>query len=171
VFERWTTPEEAAVFQKALSGSGPHDLLAALHHARLRAGVLEVPGIQQMGARVLARRSRIVWYARDVQTKSGRQIVVAIDEPDVFGEHMSRKELLEDTRPPQSVFTLVDIRFAADGTAIGRVGGPDQVVYNASKKTVELKDFDAATPRLTQIKAGFFVGAPSHQPASALAGR
>src|SRR5207244_3108602 len=50
------------------------------------AGVVLVPGVQALGARVRSRRTRIVQFAREIQTPAGRQVVVATDQHLGFGE-------------------------------------------------------------------------------------
>ena len=87
VIERWSTDEESDRLHDTLMQAGDDKMdqmiaaLQALQHTHRRAGIMELPGFQGLGTRAMSRRSRIVQFARDIWTPSGRQVIVALDQP------------------------------------------------------------------------------------------
>src|SRR5689334_6839746 len=121
VIQRWSTDTERDDLRGTLRTSGPTALLAAVHKVLQRpVGVVVIPGIPGAGARVRTRQARNVVYAREVDTPKGRQVIVATDQYLAFGEPTLNW-------PSDYEFTLLDVRFGADGTGVGKLAGPDKL--------------------------------------------
>jgi hypothetical protein len=157
VIEHWSTDGESDALNNMLTQAGPDKLIAALSRPRPRAGVIEFPGVQATGARARGRQSQVFQFARDIKTAKGRQIIVAMIEPVRLGEHPTIRDLANDTRP-KSAFTLIDIRFGADGKGIGKLADAAKVVYNKKTGTIELANYDQEPVRLTGVKSELFNG-------------
>jgi hypothetical protein len=146
VIERWATEAEQEKLHLAAAG-GPDKLLDALKSSTPRpSGALLSPGVQGTGSRARERRRHALWFAHEVKTPTGRQIIIATDEHLGFGEGRDK------SRVAKNEFTLIDIRFAADGTGVGKIGLADQVTYNKATKTIELANYDKALSWLVDVK-------------------
>jgi hypothetical protein len=109
-------------------------------------GVVLIPGIQGAGARVRTPRPKNVLFAREVTTPKGRQVIVATDQALAFGEPTR-------TWPSDYEFTLLDIRFGADGTGVGKLARPGKVIYNKNTKSIEIDDYAAQPVRLADVRS------------------
>jgi len=145
--ERWSTDEELDTLLGALAKGGPGGLRAVLERQRRRAGVLLMPGVQAHGERARTRTPKNLWFARQIVTPAGRQVILASSERLGLGE--SRL----DARKEVSEFSLMDIRFGPDGTGVGKVAAAGDVVLNPRTKSLELKGFDTKPARLVDVKS------------------
>jgi len=147
LIERWSTDAERDALQGTLVDRGPADLLAALHkNVKRRAGVVLLPGVPNLGARVRTRTPKNVLFAREVVTKAGRQLVFATDQHIGVGEPRiySRAELQE--------FNLLDIRIGPDGKGVGKLGLAANVAYNKQTNTFEVADYGKQPVRLIDVR-------------------
>ncbi|HET9595231.1 MAG TPA: hypothetical protein VFP65_06605 [Anaeromyxobacteraceae bacterium] len=143
--ERWSTEKEYDELLRALEKGRPAELLSVLERQPLRAGVLLMPGVQAHGDRARTRTPKNLKFAREIITPAGRQVILASDERLGLGESAldARKEACE--------FSLMDIRFGPDGTGVGKVAAARDVIYDAKKKTLELRDYDGKPARLVHV--------------------
>lgn len=158
VVERWSTDAESEKLHDALLHGGPDKLVEIIQHTRVRTGVVQVPGIQTSGARVLDRRSYILKYAHQITTPTGRHVIVAINEGVVVGKLIGLADLRAVKGPPKPEITLIDIRFGPDGKGIGKVAFASKVTYNEKTKTIELGNYDKEPVRLAEVKSEKFSG-------------
>ena len=114
-----------------------------------RAGVVLVPGIPNGGARALTRHPTNLWFADEIETPTGRRIVVAADHYMAFGQPTLNW-------PANYEFSLLDIRFAADGTGVGKVASGVSVAYNKKTNTIEAANYDKLPARLIEVKPAKF---------------
>ena len=136
VIERWSTDAERDRLVAVLKEKGPDALMSALQKLR-RVGYIRTPG-------------RIGWdlhFARDIKREDGRQVVIATDRPMSFWEASRRP------RSSDYDFTLVDIRFDADGKGTGKLAVAAKVNYNQKTGTVEIEDFGIEPVRLTEVRS------------------
>jgi hypothetical protein len=142
--ERWSSDEELASVREALKH--PDRTESAFLRAWHRTGVLMSPGVHGVGARSRLRRTTGLLFARDIKTPAGRQVVFATDHDLGFGQS---KEYMA---PTDYQFTLIDIRFGADGKGVGKVGTAKDVAYNQATRMIELQNFDSQPVRLAEVK-------------------
>jgi hypothetical protein len=136
VIERWSTDAERDRLVQVLKEKGSDALMSALQKMR-RVGYIRTPG-------------RIGWdlhFARDIKRDDGRQVVIATDRPMSFWEASRRP------RSADYDFTLVDIRFDADGKGTGKLAVAAKVDYNEKTGTVEIEDFGIEPVRLTEVRS------------------
>jgi hypothetical protein len=159
---RWSTDEELQDLRSALGETAPKTILPAFRKVRPEAGVLMMPGMQGLGERVRLRWALPFQYARQIDTPSGRQVVIATDHHFRFGEPPAPRvdySATDGPRPigtladpvPDPEFTLLDIRFGPDGKGVGKMVPAAKVGYNAAKKTYEINDFTAQPVRLKAV--------------------
>jgi hypothetical protein len=147
LIQHWSSDEERDSLHGTLLEDGPGALLPAIQRVLKRpAGVVVIPGIPGAGARVRTRQARNVVFARDVDTPKGRQVIVATDQYLAFGEPTLNW-------PSDYEFTLLDVRFGADGTGVGKLAGPDKLVYNKITQVIEIGDYAAQPVRLTEVRS------------------
>ena len=158
VIERWSTDEESDRLHDTLMQAGKDKMdqmiaaLQTLQHTHRRAGIMELPGFQGLGARALTRRSRVVQFARDLWTASGRQVIVALDQPVTIDQPITTiRRTPSDRQPPQREFQLIDIRFGQDGKGIGKVATAGMVTYNPATRTIELANYGKQPVRLMDV--------------------
>lgn len=144
--ERWSTDEELESVRAALSHGDGAAVLDALRRHHSRVGVLLLPGVQGRGARVRERTPKNLLFAREVNTPTGRRVLVISDQ------HLGLGESQLDARKEAYEFNLVDIRMGAAGTGIGKVLTAADVVYDPSTRSLEAKDYDALPARLRDVK-------------------
>jgi hypothetical protein len=145
--ERWSKDGDGEKLGAAIAG-GPEKLLDTLKTLGMPIGVIISPGIQASGARARERRSQSLLYARDIKTASGRQVVFATDE------HLGFGELGKDrVRSEKNEFTIVDIRFGADGKGTGKIALVDHVGYNKQTRSIEIADYDKQPVGLVNMVA------------------
>jgi len=178
VIRQWSSEADVEKLRKSLVSIGGSKSVPAFASALPEAGVVLLPGVQALGARVRDRRSTQVEFAREIATPTGRQIVIGTDQHLAFGELLPsrRMGLGSDRRlggrkaylspagadrearvsagaeDPTPEFTLLDIRIGPDGKGVGKMATAANVVYNESKKIFEIKNFDAAPVRLTEVR-------------------
>jgi hypothetical protein len=161
LIERWSTDDDLENLRAALLTRG-----AAFQRARPEAGVVLMPGVQSLGARVLARRTLPIQFARQIDTPAGRQVVIATNQHLGFGEPPARTQvvLATDQRPDsgertgnapprEPEFTLLDIRLGPDGKGVGKLAPAAKVVYNQVKKIFEIENYTAQPVRLSEVKS------------------
>jgi hypothetical protein len=87
-------------------------------------------------------------YARNIERPDhSRQVVIATDRPIGFWEARNQ---------PRSIdykFTLIDIRFDADGKGVGKLGFATKISVNKETKTIELENFGIEPVRLTDVNS------------------
>ena len=166
LIRRWSTDEDLESLRAALIESGQGTLLPVFQKARPEAGVLLLPGVQGLGARVRTRRTLAVQFAREIETPAGRQVVVATDQHLGFGEppastqvviateqHPDSGEKTGNAPSPDPEFTLLDVRFGPDGKGVGKLAPAAKVVYNPVKKIFEIENYAAQPVRLSGVKS------------------
>src|SRR5262249_55528005 len=139
------------------------------------AGIVLVPGMQALGARVRDRRPLPVQFARDIVTPSGRQIVIATDHRIGLGEPQPSSRLgggadrlaagraadgplarsaaeIAVEASSQPAFMLLEIRLGPDGKGVGKTASATNVIYDKDKKTFEIENYDAAPVRLSDVR-------------------
>jgi len=145
IIERWATDKDRDELHDALTHRGPETLLSGLHAMHTPAGVLLVPGIPNGGARALTRHPTNLWFADEIHTPAGRQIVIASDRYMAFGQPTLNW-------PTDYAFSLLDIRFTAEGTGVGKVASDTNVAFNQKTNTIEATNFDMLPVRLIEVK-------------------
>jgi len=145
MIERWSTDTELEDLRAALAKGGSEGLLPALQGMRRRAGVLMMPGVGNVGARARLRRPVNLYFAHEIKTPKGRQIIFATDHFLAFGKPTAEW-------PEDFEFSLLDVRFAADGTGVGKVAASSKVADNKQTKTIEADGYDALPPGLIDVK-------------------
>ena len=174
VIRRWSSDADAENLRKAL-GSISADPSTPTFRPVPEAGTVLVPGVQALGARVLGRRPLSVQFARETVTPAGRQIVIATDRRIALGEPQPSSRLgvgfdrlaagkTADAAPARSAaeiaadaashpeFMLLEIRLGPDGKGVGKVASAADVVFNTDKKIFEIKNFNAAPTRLSDVR-------------------
>ena len=158
VIERWSTDEESDSLRDTLMQVGADKLesmigtLQTIQHTHRRVGIMQLPGWQGLGPLRASRRSRVVQFARDVWTASGRQVIVALDQPVTIEQPITT--ILgkpSDRQPAPREFQLIDIRFGPDGKGIGKTATAGMLTYNKATKTIELANFGKQPVRLTDV--------------------
>jgi hypothetical protein len=148
--ERWSADEEVAALKGPLMQGAVDRLLLALPAPAHRVGVVLLPGVQGHGARVRMRTPKNLVFAREVMTPTGRRVIVAA------GEHLGIGEPRLDARKEVQGFDVMDIRFGADGTGIGKVATATDVVFDPTAKTLEIKAYETQPVRLVDVKSNRF---------------
>ena len=146
VIERWAAGKDRSDLEDALTHRGPDSLLPGLHAMHRPAGVLLVPGVPNGGARALTRHPTNLWFADEIETPAGRQIVIAADHYMAFGQPTLNW-------PSAYEFSLLDIRFSADGTGVGKVASAANVAYNKRTNTIEAVNSETLPVRLIEVKS------------------
>ena len=144
--ERWSTDEARAALVAALK-SGPDKLLPALEKLKYRNGVLTMPGVQGAGPRVRSPRPRNLVFTQQIETPTGRRIIVAADRHVGLGDY-ERWGISEEPE-----FTLIEIRLPKDGAGIGKAAVASNVAYNSEKNVFEIAGYEKAPVRLKDITA------------------
>jgi hypothetical protein len=145
MIERWSTDQEGDQLAAALS-RGPEGLLTALQGLRRRVGVLLIPGVQGSGARARIRHPLNLYFARQIVTPKGRQMILAADHPLAFGQPTVKW-------PSEFEFSLLDVRFATDGTGVGKVAAAGRLAYNKETHSIEAANYDSLPARLLEMKS------------------
>jgi len=160
VIESWSTEAEREKLLRTTIDSGPARLLPALQIVTRRAGFVQSPGRQGLGARARERRAHNFQFAQEIKTATGRQVVIATDQHLGFGE---------PARTPRSSdyeFTLIDIRFGPDGVGVGKMATESSVAYNKEKKAIELGNYGTLPEQLSAVRSEPW--RPSHPRLAAL---
>jgi hypothetical protein len=148
LIQHWSTDGERESLVRTLIKGGPDMLLPALQNLHRRAGVVLMPGVQELGARTRTRTPRNLLFARDIMTPKGRRIIAAAGQHLGIGEP-ARHARLNETEE----FTLIDIRFGPDGKGIGKLAKADDVVYDKTMNVLEVKDYADKPVRLADVRA------------------
>jgi hypothetical protein len=159
VIERWSTDEESDSLRDTLKQAGADKLdamieaLQTIQHTHRRVGIMQLPGWQGLGPLRASRRSRVVQYARDLWTPSGRQVIVALDQPVTIEQPITTilGTPAADRQSPPREFQLIDIRFGPDGKGVGKTATAGMLTYNKATKTIELADFGKQPVRLLDV--------------------
>jgi hypothetical protein len=158
VIERWSTDEESDSLRDTLmqaGGNNPDQMMGTLQtiqHTHRRVGIMELPGWQGLGAIRSSRRSRVVQFARNIMTPSGRQVIVALDQPVTIEQPVTTILGPASGRvPAPHEFQLIDIRFGPDGKGIGKTATADMLTYNKETRTIELANFGKQPARLIDV--------------------
>jgi len=147
VIERWSTDAEREALQRELRDTDPSAVLLGLGKVFRRAGVVQMPGAQGLGARARDRRVRNVKFAQEIVTPTGRQVIVVTDQHLGFGE-LGR--YFESSQPE---FTLLDIRIGPDGKGVGKLAPAAKVTFNARTHALEVADYASQPVRLTGVRS------------------
>lgn len=144
--EEWSSDAELAPLRGAIERADTAALLSSLQHQRRRVGVVLLPGVQGRGARSRMQTPRNLLLAREVKTAAGRQVIAITDERLGLGDPAI------EARMTVKEFNLIDIRFGADGTGIGKVATSGNVVFSPATGLLEAKDYATQPPRLLDVK-------------------
>jgi hypothetical protein len=145
IIERWSSDAERDEMRAAFTTKGAASLLATLRGIGRPAGVMLIPGVPAAGARARLRHPINLYFARQLETAKGRQIVAATDHYLALDEPTVKW-------PSEVEFSLLDIRFAADGTGVGKVAAGAELAYNAKTRTIEVGDYEARPARLIEVR-------------------
>ena len=149
VIGRWSTQAEFENVRRpimAMTKNGPAAVLGLLEKVRVHNGYVLTPGIQGTGERALGRRSWIIDFAREVDTPTGRRIVVASQD------HLPIGEFPRDAaRGTAHRVDVLDIRLDRNGNGIAKLADASKVVFNKSIKIIEINKFDAEPLRVTNV--------------------
>lgn len=144
---RWSSDEELNRLREPLQVGDATRMLSILQQSRRPVGVVFLPGIQGHGARALSRTPRTLWLARELATPTGRQVIA------VAGEHLGIGEPPLQAREPVTEFSLIDIRFGADGVGVGKVVPAADVRFNPTTRMLETRNYEAHPVRLSGVKS------------------
>jgi len=144
--ERWSTDAEREKLRRELRDDNPAALLAGLGKVFRRAGVVQMPGAQGVGARARTRRARNLKFAQEIKTSTGRQVILVADQHLGFGESG------RDFESSQPEFTLVDIRIGPDGKGVGKLAPAAKVTYNKKTQSFEIENYASLPVRLTDVR-------------------
>jgi hypothetical protein len=144
---RWSSDDELNRLREPLQVGDATRMLSILQQFRKPVGVVFLPGIQAHGARALSRTPKTLWLARELVTPTGRQVIA------VAGEHLGFGEPPLETRESVAEFSLIDIRFGADGVGVGKVVPAADVRLNPTTRMLETKNYEAHPVRLTGVKS------------------
>ena len=144
--EQWSSDAELDRLREPLQHADADRLLSLLHSHRRRVGVVLTPGVQGHGARARTQTRHNLLFARAVQTAAGRQVIAIADE------HLGVGELPLDARKWTPEFNLIDIRFSADGTGVGKVVSAADVAFSPKTGMLEAKDFGKHPARLVDVR-------------------
>jgi len=145
IIQRWATDKDRSELQDVLSQRGPEGLLPGLHAMHRPVGVLFIPGVPNGGSRALTPRPINLWFADQVETPKGRRVVIAADHELAFGQPTLNW-------PAGYEFSLLDIRFSADGTGIGKVASATKVLFDPKTNLLEAGNYDRLPIRVIEIK-------------------
>jgi len=169
VIERWSTDEESDSLRDTLLQAGADTLdtmigtLQTIQHSHRRVGIMELPGWQGFGPLRASRRSRIVQFARNIMTPSGRQVIVGIRpenfedasivQPDMRSHGITFNATIEDV---ESMGSDVFVYFTQDGGLSATTDQLADLAQDSGKGDIVAGD-ETVTARLdpvTHIKEG-----------------
>jgi hypothetical protein len=145
--ERWSTDAERDSLRRTLDQRNPAALLAGLGKVFRRAGVVQMPGAQGLGARARTRRVRNLKFAQEIKTPTGHQVIVVADQ------HLGFGELGRDFESSQPEFALVDIRFGSDGKGVGKLAPAAKVTFNPRTHMFEVANYASQPVRLSDVRS------------------
>jgi hypothetical protein len=136
--ERWSMDAEREALRGTLIDKGPDALLAALQKIKPRVGFMRRP-------------TSLAWdlyYAREVKREDGtRQIILASDRPITF------REVANSTRSKDYAFTIIDIRFDAEGKGTGELAPAAKVTFNKATNHIEIESYASRPIDLINVKS------------------
>jgi hypothetical protein len=136
--ERWSTDDERERLRTTLIEKGPDALLVALQKTKPRVGFMRMPNTLGWD----------LYYARDIKRDDGtRQVILASDRPIGF------REVANQTRSKNYAFTIVDIRFDAEGKGTGELAPAAKVTFNAKTNHIEIENYSARPLDLINVKS------------------
>jgi hypothetical protein len=136
--ERWSTDEERNKLRDTLVERGPGKLLDALQSIKPRAGFM----------RTSSSIGYDLYYARQFVKEDGsRRVILATNR------RMSFAELRNAGRSTDYEFTLIEMRFPAQGKGEGKWAPAVKIKYDQETKTVELENYGIEPIRLNEITA------------------
>jgi len=145
IIERWSSDAERDEMRTAFTTKGAGSLLATLHGIGRPAGVMLIPGVPAAGARARLRHPINLYFARQITTPTGRQIVAATDHYLALDEPTVKW-------PSEVEFSLLDIRFTAGGTGVGKVAAGAELAYNSKTRTIEVGNYATRPARLIEVR-------------------
>ncbi|PYR88208.1 MAG: hypothetical protein DMF84_28855 [Acidobacteria bacterium] len=145
MIERWSTDKQLDALRGALAKDGSQGLLPVLQGMIRRAGVVLIPGVQASGARARLRHPFNVYFARQIETPKGRQVILGADHYLAFGQPTA-------DWPADFEFSLLDIRIGPDGRGVGKMARAGNVTYNKDAKTIEVADYGKVPAQLTEVR-------------------
>jgi hypothetical protein len=145
--ERWSTDAERESLRGRLDENNTNTLLLGLGKVFRRAGVVQMPGAQAVGARARTRRVRNLKFAQEIKTSTGRQVILVADQ------HLGFGELGRDFESWQPEFTLVDIRFGPDGKGVGKLAPAADVTFNTRTHMFEVENYSSQPVRLSNVRS------------------
>jgi hypothetical protein len=146
VIEHWSTEAERQEIKAAIDADhSPMSLLNGIQTVRRRVGFILSAGLQTTGSRARLRRARNLQFAQEIDTPTGRRIIVAMDQ------HWGLGEPTRDFRAAGREFTLIDVRLGADGKGVGKIVPAGSVTFNPSTRSFDVDNFAAQPVRLTDV--------------------
>jgi hypothetical protein len=145
--ERWSTDAERESLRGTLDDKNTTALLLGLGKVFRRAGVVQMPGAQAVGARARTRRVRNLKFAQEIETPTGRQVILVADQ------HLGFGELGRDFESSQPEFTLVDIRFGPEGKGTGKLASAAKVTFNTRTHLFEIENYASQPVRLSNVRS------------------
>jgi len=145
--ERWSTDAERETLVRELRANDAEALLVGLGKVFHRNGVVQMPGADGLGARAHLRRVRNLKFAQQIETPTGRQIIVVADQHLGFGESG------RDFKSWQPEFSVVDIRIGRDGTGVGKLAHADAITFNQHTHAFEVADYTSQPVRLADVRS------------------
>jgi hypothetical protein len=117
---------------------GPDALLKALQKTKPRVGFMRLPNT----------RGWDLYFARDIRRPDGtRQVLLASDR------YISFQEVRSSTRSLKYQFTVIDIRFDAEGKGTGELAGAAMVSVNKETNSIEIENYGARPVDLINVKS------------------
>jgi hypothetical protein len=135
--DRWSTDAERERLLTTLLEKGPDALFEKLQ---------DTPAVGRI--RTPTSLGWDLHYARSIDKPDrSRQVVIATDRP------MGFREAVNQGRSTQYKFTVIDIRFDADGKGVGKLGYATKITVNKESNTIELENFGIEPIRLTEVRS------------------
>jgi hypothetical protein len=135
--DRWSTEAERDTLITAFQEKGSDGLLRALQKNK-RVGFMRLPNSLGYDLR----------FARQIPGEDGgRRIIIATDRRIGF------QEARQSARTMDYPFSLVEMRFNAQGEGEGKFAVATKITYNKDKQVVELENYSSEPLRLTTIRA------------------
>lgn len=136
--ERWSTDAEREALRGTLIDKGPDALLSALQKIKPRIGFMRMSDTLAWD----------LYYAREVKREDGtRQIILASDRRIGF------REAVNHARTMDYQFTVIDIRFDAEGKGTGELAPAAKVTYNVKTNHIEIENYSARPLDLINVKS------------------
>ena len=135
--ERWSTEEERELLRNTFLQQGPGALLKALQSVKPRVGFMRLPNTMGWD----------LYYARETKNEDGsRRVVLGTDRHVGFGE------VVGNTRTLDYEFTLVEVRFDAEGKGEGKLAVAAKIDIDKKTNQVEVENYSARPIDLINVK-------------------